>query len=366
MNNSNFIKIAKRQNNTKRKFLIVNPLQGKHIPVSPSSSLEVFDSLAHTIDGKYAGEKILVIGFAETATAIGARVAINLGMPYIQTTRETIPDADYLFFSEEHSHATEQKLVKNDIDSIINSADRIIFVEDEVTTGKTILNIISIIQKTYSKKIQYSVMSILNGMSEENLIRYKECDIDLFYLQKIDNKNYDELADSFTEDGKYLTAEKTCREYKIKNISGYINARRLIFDSILYEESCKELGENIYSEIENSVSCKQNILVLGSEEFMYPAMRTAKVLEDHGKNVKFHATTRSPICVSSEENYPLHCRYELESLYDRDRTTFVYDIKSYDKVIIVTDAVLDKKSGIKTLLSAAEKNNTDIEIFRWC
>lgn len=365
MNNLNFIKIAKRQNNTRRHFLIVNPLQGKHIPASPSISLEVFDSLAHTIDGNYTDEKKLFIGFAETATAIGARVAINHGMPYIQTTREIIPDADYLFFSEEHSHATEQKLVKNDIDSIINSVDRIIFVEDEITTGKTILNIINIIEKTYSKKIHFSVMSILNGMSEENLLKYKERDIDLFYLQKIDNKNYDELADSFAGDGKYFSTEETCREYEIKNISGYTNCRRLILDSISYEESCKELGENIYSEIENSISDKQNILVLGSEEFMYPAMRTAKVLEDHGKTVKFHATTRSPICVSSEENYPLHCRYELESLYDKDRTTFVYDIKSYDKVIIVTDAELNKNSGIKTLLAAAEKNNTDIEIFRW-
>ena len=30
------IKIAKRQNNKKRNYLIVNKLQGKHIPVIPS------------------------------------------------------------------------------------------------------------------------------------------------------------------------------------------------------------------------------------------------------------------------------------------------------------------------------------------
>ena len=30
------ITIAKRENNTKRSYLYVNPLQGKHIPVSPS------------------------------------------------------------------------------------------------------------------------------------------------------------------------------------------------------------------------------------------------------------------------------------------------------------------------------------------
>lgn len=39
-----------------------------------------------------------MIGFAETATAIGAQAAITLETKYIQTTREVIPDARYLFF----------------------------------------------------------------------------------------------------------------------------------------------------------------------------------------------------------------------------------------------------------------------------
>ena len=42
---------------------------------------------------------------------------------------------DIYFFSEAHSHATEQKLVKDDIDRVINDIDRIVFIEDEVTLG---------------------------------------------------------------------------------------------------------------------------------------------------------------------------------------------------------------------------------------
>lgn len=101
-----------------------------------------------------------MIGFAETATAIGAQAAITLGTKYIQTTREVIPDARYLFFSEAHSHATEQKLVKDDIDRVINDIDRIVFIEDEVTTGNTIMNIIKIITKEYQKKIKFAVASV--------------------------------------------------------------------------------------------------------------------------------------------------------------------------------------------------------------
>ena len=33
------VKIAKRENNTKRNYLVVDPLQGKHIPVVPICSI---------------------------------------------------------------------------------------------------------------------------------------------------------------------------------------------------------------------------------------------------------------------------------------------------------------------------------------
>lgn len=115
-----------------------------------------------------------MIGFAETATAIGAQAAITLETKYIQTTREVIPDARYLFFSEAHSHATEQKLVKDDIDRVINDIDRIVFIEDEVTTGNTIMNIIKIITKEYQKKTKFAVASLLNGMTEEYLKIYQD------------------------------------------------------------------------------------------------------------------------------------------------------------------------------------------------
>ncbi len=34
------VRIAKRENNRKRNYLVVNPLQGKHIPVSPGIVME--------------------------------------------------------------------------------------------------------------------------------------------------------------------------------------------------------------------------------------------------------------------------------------------------------------------------------------
>ena len=129
-----FIQIAKRENNNKRNYLLVNSLQGKHIPVQPSKAFLMFNELAGKLKTAYQDEKLLIIGFAETATAIGTAVSEALDSFYIHTTRENISQAQYLYFSEEHSHAAEQKLVKGELDKLENKISRVIFAEDEITT----------------------------------------------------------------------------------------------------------------------------------------------------------------------------------------------------------------------------------------
>ena len=39
------LRVARRVNNTKRSYLLVNPLQAKHIPVPPSRALEMMGAL---------------------------------------------------------------------------------------------------------------------------------------------------------------------------------------------------------------------------------------------------------------------------------------------------------------------------------
>ena len=195
------VRIAKRENNTRRKYLVVNRLQGKHIPVSPKEALQMFRSLAELIKEAYPSERLLMVGFAETATAIGAAVAIECQAAYMQTTREVIDGVDYLYFSESHSHATEQKLVKTDLDKIIGKTDRIVFIEDEVTTGNTILNIVRLIQKTYAQPVSFAVASILNGMNEEALENYKNLKIPVHYLVKTAHDTYTEIAEQYQADG---------------------------------------------------------------------------------------------------------------------------------------------------------------------
>lgn len=357
--------IAKRENNNKRKYLVVNKLQGKHVPVEASKALNMFDALAQIVAEEYKEEKLLLVGFAETATAIGARLAVDVDSYYMQTTREKIENVEYLYFTESHSHATEQKLIKTDLDKIIDDIQRIVFVEDEVTTGNTILKIIDIICNTYEKPIAFSVASLLNGMDEQSKEVYDKRNIRLHYLVKTEHSAYTEIAEQYRGDGKYHSHSEKCDVgYQIHNVGQYINARRLQ-KGRTYQEACMALANQIKEQI--TFAEGEEVLVIGTEEFMYPAILVADQLSKSGCSTKTHSTTRSPIAVSTETDYPLHERYELHSLYDDERRTFLYDLKKYDKVIILTDSCNESDLGIKDLCSCLEKcGNKDINVIRWC
>ena len=200
---SDLVRIAKRENNKKRSYLVINQKQGKHIPVSPGEAFAMFHDLADLLREPYRDERLLVIGFAETATAIGASVAVDLHAAYMQTTREEIPGAGYLYFSESHSHAVEQRLVRDDLFAAMNGTDRIIFGEDEVTTGNTILSAIESIEMCLGYRVKFSVASLLNGMDAAAEKEYENRGISLHYLVKTDHKAYQSQAEKYRGDGLY-------------------------------------------------------------------------------------------------------------------------------------------------------------------
>lgn len=363
---SELVKIAKRENNNIRKYLVVNELQGKHIPVRPSRALTMFTQLGDIVKKSYKNEQLLLIGFAETATAIGASIAVQNSGFYMQTTREDINNVEYLFFSEVHSHATEQRLVRNDMDAVIDQIDRIVFIEDEITTGNTIMNIVKLINCIYSCKLRFSVASILNGMNRESTELFKSYGIDIHYLVKTNHDDYEKIANQTNDNGKYIKVEKSVcsSSYVQLSCNKFVDARRLVAGKD-YLHACELLWKQISDQIDFTEY--KNILILGTEEFMYPAMFVGKKIEDQGKDVWFHATTRSPIVVSLQEEYPLHARYELVSVYDDTRTTYIYDIDNYEAVLVITDSNREYNCGINNIIHILEQNgNINNFYIRWC
>lgn len=150
---NDMVAICKRSNNPNRDYLFVNKYQAKHYPVKAHNTLRLFSELYQEIKRQIPSDKrILVVGFSETATGI-AQAIMHMALEnkdlntvfYLQTTRESInTDIQNISFEEEHSHASKQKLYYR---SDIPDYDTVLFIEDEITTGNTIVNFIEKFQK---------------------------------------------------------------------------------------------------------------------------------------------------------------------------------------------------------------------------
>lgn len=345
-NDKNKIVVEHRSNNSKRDYLFVNLKQGKHIPCKPSQSIEMFTRLSKKIDDcTYGYKNILVVGFAETATAIGNFVCNNISncVYYMQTTREQVKNCDIIVeFEEKHSHAVEQMIYSSKDISKMN-IDCVVFVEDEISTGKTILNCIEKLQKSLGDNVKYCVASICNWQNDEYTAVFDEKGISRVYL--IGGKLKDEhikMAVDIDRDINKYEYKYSGKKYNINKIcvnTGQFKRERegyVPYDTGNLARMIASIPSNIlHNSFKNPKDAK--VLVLGTEEFMYIPMMVAYSLECEGYNVCNHANSRSSIDVINGSTAGIMNKTELPSVYDSNRNTYIYNLKYYDKVFIVTD-----------------------------
>ena len=350
------LRIAKRFHNTKRTYLLVNPLQAKHLPVSPALSLHMMHALGDKLSRKYPSAR-LVIGFAETATAIGAAVSecFGPGCAYIHTTREDIPAVgSWILFQEEHSHAVEQKLAADTLETLISATDTIIFVDDEISTGKTLINIIDQLKMRYAELSSKRIIaaSLLNRVSEAHEKRMAEAGVISEYLVKLPEEDYSARVKDIRIREAAPAIPNALKMQKTPLPCDALQDPRTAVTAGSYRDNCFAAAKAFLSEF-----CADNctsILVLGTEECMYPALCLGKLLEDSHPacRVRCHATTRSPIGISEDENYPVTSGSKLHSFYDHGRDTYIYRLDQYDAVIVVTDTQTDPLSALEDLAGA--------------
>lgn len=363
------VRLAKRDNNNIRPYLYVNPIQGKHIPTNPEDTMMMCRTLANMVKAAYPSDRLFVIGFAETATGIAAGVCHYLDnvVFYQNTTREHVENEEYLYFTESHSHATDQMLRINGVGNCFGNIDRVVFIDDEVTTGNTICKLAGILKGKYRvSEIKYSIVSILNSMTNLRVKQLKDEGIECLFIldlpfeykkESIMDILYEKDRDTLLMSDEPMNIE--CIEFDTK-----VDAR----GTVSFKDYERE-NNRFAIEVEENMGDKRysDLLVLGTEECMYPAIRLGETLKRDGiaEKVKVHATTRSPIIASSAEGYPLSHRYRIRSAYDKTRNTYVYNLNKYNKVIIVTDTA-DIAEGVNDLISALRSvGNRNILISRW-
>ncbi|MET3809890.1 phosphoribosyltransferase domain-containing protein [Arthrobacter sp. UYEF3] len=104
---------------------------------------------------------VVTIGYAETATGLGQLVAGQLGTYYIHSTRHGNSAVEpYGAFEELHSHATSHRLLPSSR-AALDRADTVILVDDELSTGATIINTIRELHNTAPHR-RYVVASLVD------------------------------------------------------------------------------------------------------------------------------------------------------------------------------------------------------------
>jgi len=362
--------LAKRENNPVRPYLFVNPLQGKHIPADPQQTIGMCQVLAKKINDAYPDDLLYVIGFAETATGIASCITsfLNHAVYYQNTTRESSGE-DCLCFSEVHSHATDQLLRTSGIRSHLKEIDRIVFIDDEVTTGNTICNLIQMITRRFQDKdLRFSIVSLLNSMPEDRLSELRERGTDCLFLDRIPFEYKKEsILDIQFEPEKHIIVPNDDAPWTDETVFvNPVNPRNPVsFHD--YMTAVREFAETIRVSLLDDHICLNSVLVLGTEEFMYPTFVVGEMLRQQGyaKNVRIHSTTRSPIIASDQKGYPLWCRYQIRSPYDPQRKTFLYNLQPYDRVYVVTDAAGHSR-GLGDLRKALLlSGNQSVSVIRW-
>ena len=333
--------LAKRYNNAKRSYLLVDPLQAKHLAVSPTAALEMMHTLGDMLREKYPSAR-LIIGFAETATAIGAAAATRLNdCFYIHTTREpmgVVGEDSWLYFSEEHSHAVEQKICTLRLAEYAAATDTVILLDDEISTGKTLINIVEQLRTVPEIKGKRIVAaSVINRCSEENMARLAAAGIECECLLKLPEEDYTTAVEGFKVSGAERLTSEVCRAAEVLRVNG--GEPRVGVNAAEYYAECRVRSLEVYERLSEALSEGGSVLVLGTEECMYPALILGHTLEQTGDfgEVRCHATTRSPIGVSAEEGYPITEGYSIRSFYGGDRATYIYNPARYDAAIVVTD-----------------------------
>jgi hypothetical protein len=344
--------------NPARPHLLVSRLLGKHIPVAVDGVLAAGALLGGLARIACDGESPIVVGFAETATALGHSVAAvaagdGAAAAYLHTTRRASPaGATVVRFREEHSHATEQSLATID-DRVLRDGRPLILVDDEQTTGRTALNAITSLHQRWPRE-RYVLASLLDTRSDEQRATLtdavRELGAQLTSVSLIDGVL--SAPEGFAADAAALVRGRSLPIDSPVGPAAPVHRWTLTLDAPVHAATgwtpADEAALGMASALAASlpVAPDPRTLVLGDEEFLYVPQRLAAAI---GPQVRTSSTTRSPVLVIDEAGYPIRTALRIRSTEDAERPTFAYNVAAsidldsgnapgFDDVVLVTDA----------------------------
>jgi hypothetical protein len=373
--------------NKKRQFLFVSPLLAKHLAVHPALALgtgtllasllmedaglpphphtpEIIRMIKSGVPDKEMSRKALAykstlpqktvfIGMAETATGLGHAVFHHFDDAiYLHTTREEITGLLPSFvFEEEHSHATSHKVYAPE--GILEAADTIVLIDDELSTGNTLLNLVVALDEQFPGK-SYKSLSILNWCNEEQQQKLKRMaeergiQLDVLSLMSGEFELIHGSSPAEPEqpylDGSGTDEPKGLEESCVLPHQSVTGQRYVPFTGRFGLTSDEHRNIDDWAEkavMSLGAADRDNRpLVIGIGENMYLPLRFALAL---GGEPLVQTTTRSPIFASNTEAYPIKekVKFKLPDAIGVDQ--FLYNLNSLaiDKIYLISESVVD-------------------------
>lgn len=279
--------------NSRRAFLLLSKVLGKHVPACPRLMAEVHRRIARLLPP--LPEPVAFVGMAETATGLGhgifeAWLAHHRGISsvFVHTTRYRVSDAEFVEFEEAHSHAPCVYLhvpAHEPARSHFLSARSLILIDDEITTGNTLAKLAAACIGLIPSVKRVHLACITDFMGDKNRL------------------DLDDKIGRATGSSALLTGE-----YSFQPCNGSaVNpgpAQRVDGNQICIEDkgfgrlgrtTRLTLPKSILVSLARRSPTHLPSLVLGTGEFMHPAFVLAHTLQQRGNPVLVQATTRTPI-----------------------------------------------------------------------
>lgn len=316
--------------NTRRGFLFLSKVLGKHWPVKPSQMHAIHVALAESVPSELPAP-LVFIAMAETAIGLGQGVfeAYKSQHPerdalFLHTTRYHLRHAPIIEFEEAHSHAPRQFLhcpSDGALRSLLLSARSLVLIDDEASTGNTFFNLSSACRALNPNIQHVHLATITNFMGRES----SEVLSVRFGLP--------------VTIGAALSGEYAFTPGKLQSANGA--AQLFETDVDRGASGCfGRLGLNrpanrpeaLAESLSRAIASNERVLVLGTGEFMHMAFLLGRSLEARGVDVTMQSTTRSPIlrwgAVSSILTFPDN--------YGEGVENFIYNVApgQYDHVFI--------------------------------
>jgi hypothetical protein len=310
--------------NTKRPFIFVSKVLGKHWPTTPELMGWTHDRLA-TLLGRLT-RPVLFLAMAETAIGLGRGVFESWTdyfplseVLYLQTTRYVLSNPVALRFQELHSHASEYLVHLPETEEgreIFYSARSLVVIDDEVSTGRTLVNLALAYQRVNQGLESIHLVCSTNWLSEE-LARAvsTEVGLEIRVVSLLDgsfsfepNEGASEAKAVFKSVGDWRPMdEQLTTNFGRLGLSPSLSRANSARAATLADRL--ELPEN------------QPVLVLETGKFLHEPFSLARRLATRDRRVYFQSTTRTPMPLSQAVGRML----EFKDNYGENIDNFLYN-----------------------------------------